>query len=474
MNKISLALDKMIFVLFQIVALVAIILLLIFPIVEGKETLVLLPLGYVLINTLFLINFLNIQRNVAKLLILTIAFIRLAILPMMYAFCTNLQLFEGRVSILPNFSTAVYLLLYEYLAIHLVIFFYNHISLHIPFTLRLWFLPKRNYCGFILVCLSGYVILMAVLFPQVLDSFQTIFSLTEPGFTTAKSILVGGELQKALFTAFSFCFAIIRMMLPVYLLYKIYCKNPRSSAVTWMLVIGCGVQFLMLTDTFAEALVVCLTLSMAYLYLYPKRIKRVYLTLGLFSVSMAILYFLIRFLALGAGMYNTGGSAVEHFAQIVNAYFTGIDNVSAALNIPAGFEWRTIKASLIGSLPFNTTLTSILHITRTDKLQYYFNLYNMAQGQIPPTIGSGCYYFGFWLAPVLTSIFVYASLKYNEWAQQAFNVIRQASLQFCAIVFALGTGMYSDSITLAWFCMWGVPMLLISQFAMEKENRIIS
>lgn len=468
-HKFHLTIDKIIFIIFQIIAFLSIILLMAFSLVETKESLVLLPLGYLFINSLFFVNFMDVHKNMAKLLILTISFVRLAILPGMYAFCVDSQLFLGHVSILLHFTDAVYLMLYEYVAIQVVIFLYENTSFHIPFKIRLPSFPKKDYSGVILMVLTVYVILVAILFPQILDRFKTIFSLTDPDFNSGVRLLVEEGLQKSLFTFFSFCFNILRVMIPVYILYRIYSKNPRSSLSTWVLVIGCGVQFFMLSSTFAEALVVCLTLSMAYLYLYPKRIKRVYVTFGFFSVIMAIVYFVVRFIFLeDIGMYNVGFNNIEHFAQVVNAYFTGIENVSAALNIPSGFEWDTIKATLIGCIPFNTTLISILPISRAESLAYYFNLYNIAQGQIPPTLGSGYYYFGFLFAPIITSIFVYCGLKCNEWAKQAINVMQQSSLQFCAIVFALGTGMYSDSITLAWIGIWGIPMLLISGFTIKK------
>ena len=46
--------------------------------------------------------------------------------------------------------------------------------------------------------------------------------------------------------------------------------------------------------------------------------------------------------------------------------------------------------------------------------------------------------------------------------------IKYISEIFCSITFALGTVMYSPSITLAWFFSWGIPMLILTSFTGEK------
>ena len=65
-------------------------------------------------------------------------------------------------------------------------------------------------------------------------------------------------------------------------------------------------------------------------------------------------------------------------------------------------------------------------------------------------------------------LFVKLSLVYYDKAQKTDKSIKYIAEIFCSIIFALGTVMYSPSITLAWFCGWGVPMLILTSFTGEK------
>ncbi len=426
-----------------------------------------LPLGYMLVNTLFFCNFNQFYYNPSKVLIFTMTFIRLVVLPGLYLPCIDLQLFKGHASVINSFESATYLMLYEYFGLHLMIFIYDR------------FLSKKravckntgkykNYCGYILLFIMAYLLLVILFFPERLSTYKTILTLTDPEFTTVQKLeLAIGGLKRSLFTLFNFLLQIFRILGPVYILEWIHRKKPQSVLTTWVLVLSCVLQFFCLTSTFAEALVSCLTISLAYLYLYPTHIKRVFFSFSVFCIGMGGVFFLVRFLIMPDTMYNSTMDTIIHFAGKVNAYFTGIDNVAAIFNIPDGHQLETLKVGLLGAIPFNTTLMGNLG----NRLQYYFNFYNMGMGNIPPTIGSGYYFLGAPLAPIFTMVFVGLSLKYNDWAKTASNVLKQASLQFCSIVFALGTVMYGAAITMVLYVSWGIPMICLTAFAIREQRK---
>lgn len=185
---------------------------------------------------------------------------------------------------------------------------------------------------------------------------------------------------------------------------------------------------------------------------------------------MLVLYFVVRyFVNTTVGLYSKDNGAMSYAAQIINAYFTGVDNVAAIFNIPSGHESEAFRVGVLGAIPFNSTLFG----NRGNKLQYFYNLYNSSYGQIPPTIGTGYYYFGTILSPVITGLFVILSMRYYKKAENMEASLRYVAVVFCSIVFALGTVMYSPSITLSWYFSWGIPMLLLTLFTGEnKENDI--
>ena len=46
-----------------------------------------------------------------------------------------------------------------------------------------------------------------------------------------------------------------------------------------------------------------------------------------------------------------------------------------------------------------------------------------------------------------------------------------SSLQFCSIVFALGTVMYGAAITMVLYVSWGIPMICLTAFAIREQRK---
>ena len=166
-------------------------------------------------------------------------------------------------------------------------------------------------------------------------------------------------------------------------------------------------------------------------------------------------------------MYSKKNGAIGYATQIINAYFTGVDNVAAMFNVPSGYESESFCAGVLGAIPFNSTLFG----NHGNKLQHYFNVFNNAYGQIPPTIGAGYYYFGTIISPIISGLFVLMSMKYYKAANKEDASLKYVAHIFCSIVFALGTVMYSPSITLAWYFSWGIPLLIITYFTGVNKGR---
>jgi oligosaccharide repeat unit polymerase len=259
-------------------------------------------------------------------------------------------------------------------------------------------------------------------------------------------------------------FQIIRILLPAYIIRSVCKKNASPKLAFAVLIVFCLLQFFFLTSTFAEAIVACLAIILYYLHLFPSKKKKIIMLIGISTIGIMIVYFAVRYFSKNSSIYDKSSGPILYMAQIISAYFTGPDNVAAIFNVDKSFGKEAFKAGIIGAIPFNSTLFG----DRGNKLQYYYNIYNRAYGQIPPTIGAGYYYFGFILAPIISILFVKLSLVYYDKAQKINKSIKYISEIFCSITFALGTVMYSPSITLAWFFSWGIPMLILTSFTGEK------
>ena len=99
----------------------------------------------------------------------------------------------------------------------------------------------------------------------------------------------------------------------------------------------------------------------------------------------------------------------------------------------------------------------------------FFNSANSTYGQIPTTIGSGYYYFGFLLAPIYSVIFTIMAYKMGVKLNQTSNLISKTRYLFLIITFAMGIIMYNIQITLTIIFSTAVPMYIIERIAMAHQ-----
>lgn len=462
---------KYIFLIFEIISLITIFVCLYRVNLASKNLLFILPLGYFLISVVFNSSFMYITDNISKLVIVSLFFVRMVLLPFLYSRNIDTQLFEGRGSVEAHFSKACFLMAYEYFAVQFVLYFYEHKRPGKKWSFKR-ITSTVDISKVLVVFLAVYVLGIAFFLPQYSESFKTIFRLVDADFAVASSRIEYniGSMGRILKTLFSMAVQLFRILFPAFLMKQLYDRNSESKGCTFVLVLSCVLQFMFLTSTFAEAIVSCLALVLFYIKLYPERRNKTFLFLGVSTLGMLVLYFVVRyFVNTTVGLYSKDNGAMSYAAQIINAYFTGVDNVAAIFNIPSGHESEAFRAGVLGAIPFNSTLFG----NRGNKLQYFYNLHNNSYGQIPPTIGTGYYYFGTILSPVITCFFVILSMRYYKKSENMEASLRYVAVVFCSVVFALGTVMYSPSITLSWYFSWGIPMLLLTLFTgKNRENEI--
>ena len=458
--------SKLIFFIFEIFSIISCIRCMIFINIENKIFITSLPFGFLLITLLFYKNYRIAKDNVTFLIIETLYFVRLSLLPFLYSFNCNIQLFEGKKYVGSFINKSCLLMLYEFLAIQFIIYLHIYLK-NINKIKVVYSRVKGDISKFLIIGISCFIIIIYIFMPQYSVKLKNIFDLSDANFTIAESNITYqiGSVGRIIKTLFSMCFQIFRILFPAYIIRKLYEKKSNSKWIMVTLLIACLTQFLFLTSTFAEAIVACLAIILYYIHLFPEKKKKMFKLVIICTLGIMILYFSVRyFVKIDTSLYSKSNGPILYMTQIISAYFTGVDNVAAIFNVDKTFKLEAFKAGLLGAIPFNSTLFG----NRGNKLQYFYNNYNGAYGQIPPTIGAGYYYFGTFLAPIISMLFVKLSLVYYDKAQKTDKSIKYIAEIFCSIIFVLGTVMYSPSITLAWFFGWGVPMLILTSFTGEK------
>ena len=152
-----------------------------------------------------------------------------------------------------------------------------------------------------------------------------------------------------------------------------------------------------------------------------------------------------------------------------SSYFSGVNIVSGVFNLPEwiGYKLRYIAYDYLKSIP---SLTTILGLKGID-IQSFFNLHNATQGQIPPTIGMSCYYFGLPFAPIYSLIFANIACNAGEKIEITKNPFSKIRLILTSLYFAMGIVMYNIPITMNNFFMLLFPMYIMETYAKRSKNQ---
>ncbi len=313
--------------------------------------------------------------------------------------------------------------------------------------------------------LFGYLALALAVRPDLSNLFMSIFQIDEVEFTQAGRIegQQEGSFLRIISTLFSFVFLIVRIVFPVYILGLLIKKKKSNTVLISATLLFVFLQFLFITATFAESIIASLIIILAV----GKSDKRLFAKMmkiaPLFVVGIIIAYFYIRHQVnamAGTGGKYAGNNTLAELSSLINAYFTGVDNVAGTFNLRRDSRLEHFLASMQVTIPFNTTIFG----RAGEILPTLFNFENHETGQIPSTIGNGYYYFGFLLAPIFSFSFSYLAVKFNAIALNTQSFWHYVTYMLVAVLFSLGLGMYNEVITIQYIFNWAIPMLLIANY----------
>lgn len=329
------------------------------------------------------------------------------------------------------------------------------------------FIVNRKYINSILFILIIIQIAIFIYTPGLLEGYRSIFNISDEAFThyeqthIIRKYVTSFGTKLSLVTG-SFLMKLLKLLLPSVIIIEINRKkrNKYRQALSYIVVLS---QFFLIDGAIARSIIYALILVLLINYIYPyNRIKKIAKILIISSVAV-ILYWILRF-------NLTGGEMIQYFSSKLNNYFSGVNIVSGSLNLQNDIEIKLqyFLYDFLKSIPYGNTLFSL----GESNMAIYFNLINGTLGQIPTTIGSGYYYFGFLFSPIYSIIFTIMSYKMGHKANQTSNLIAKTLYLFLTVTFAMGIIMYNIEITLTNLFSVGIPMHLIEKFSYVKNNKL--
>ena len=265
--------------------------------------------------------------------------------------------------------------------------------------------PQQYNIGYlkVMVCIL-FVFLIAVyemipalktayLFLPTAD-FKQLSSLT----WNSDTIVQRGTSSRYLFTLFGFIWPIVRAVLPSLCISQIYKKHGENTFSLLLSTACLLIPALFLGEDNIGPLLGALIGLIVILRLYKRRGKYV---ISLFVAVFGLLAFTIITTKLLTLQAWRGASGVASIAQMVNAYFPGVDNIAFAFSINGTNRLQTLFFDLYSTIPFRETLFGL----KGDNLTDLFAQTLSTNGQIVPWGYQIAHYTTIILSPFVTAIF---------------------------------------------------------------------
>ena len=427
----------------------------------------LIPLINGIMSLIALQNIGHRKTNVAAVLMFGVMSVRYAIIPFLMTYGGQFTLMKVHID--ANAETGILLSIYECVAVNLAIIFafkririnYDNIEVNAVFDSKMY-----KY----VVLMFLFCVVMLASSPVLLDNYMTIFDLNQEEFTHAGRVdeAALGSVVRIMRSLYSVVFNVARILVPIYVVGACEKRISSNFFLFCIVMLFVFLQFMMITATFAESIVSALVVLLAVIKIRPSLGNRI-VKLSPFAVAGIILtYFFVRYQVSQVSGHSQymGNNTLEYICGTVSAYFTGIDNVAAALNLPKDEVFSHFISSLQITIPFNTTIFG----KAGESLPALYNLSNGVLGQIPATVGNGYYYFGYLFAPIFSVLFAYYGIQFGIMSLATESYWRYICYSFIGIVLALGIGMYNEVIALGWINGWGMPMLFLVWLSERKAQ----
>jgi hypothetical protein len=254
-----------------------------------------------------------------------------------------------------------------------------------------------------------------------------------------------------LFTVFSFCFEIVKMMIIV-LGFKLLGQKRNSLFKVLMIILIIGLPAFFSIENYGYILINILVSTVFAMTVFPKQKVQVFGLSLVIGVSLFFIFFSVKLI--GPTLGNSTSGRISVFLQ---AYFGGITNVAGAMKLDNIDKLKSLFYDIYFMIPFRNTLFGITGDMRSTQ---FFNYVNRVNSQIIPCISQGFLYIKFF------SVFLTSAL-----IGSAYSIIVKMGNKICkgsdyirlfiSIYFALTPFMYNFTILGSWVLMVFLPALLV-------------
>ncbi|CEG22031.1 hypothetical protein BN1080_00951 [Planococcus massiliensis] len=338
--------------------------------------------------------------NVFYLVLAILMTFRYLISPVLTVFT---GLYEGRSAVQPSaeaFDISFFLVLYELIAVTFLLLYLKHRKQKeiISRPKNKDIVISNNYFIFILFFL--FTILMALGFPNALNHFNFVIPNSNDSHALELSTL---ELAAVL------CISVSKQILFVLIISKIYKLYTKNNNKVWIYVALIAMFFnITIYSGLNRSDFIMMAVASSYLFyrLFPQHLKLITIIV---SSAFAIVIPAITATRQMNGILN-GENPLINLARTMQQYLGSPYNVAIAVEASEMFEEHRHLLNLL--YDFARPTFGLNFLVKDLPLNYSNEFFNARMYmddrvfQIIPMVGEGYFYFGLFLAPMLTLLFV--------------------------------------------------------------------
>lgn len=435
---------------------------------DGYQLLWLLPLSFIIVS-IFTINITNsLLKNLSVTIIWGGYFVRFVLTPLLLMLGDYQVIFRTLTT--SNIENAIFLMAYEIFIVFICLEMYlieskrynNKININKKNNEALK-LEDSKILHFGLIILSLICVSIVFYIPQLRDSFTWIFSnktdIANLDYNI-DTIAIRGTINRALSSLFVFIFDIIRYLIPIYLL-EITHKRFRNSKFGYIIsLIICVSPFMIISGSNVQPFIGLIINVVMISKLYPhksKSMKKFFIILG-FVLLASILA--SKLIILGD---TRGVSGIDSLALTVNAYFPGVGNAAAALNVIDDNKFKTLFYDVFSTIPFRNSIFPTI-ASKEVTLTLLFNRFNAISGNIIPCISGSEHYLGFLLAPFIPAFLACFSIRMKIKAETSNSYWKYFYYMFFSIRVAMIPNLYNHISFISIVINQFIPIYLITIF----------
>ena len=426
----------------------------------------LLPLFYGGINIIFMGLCKYVQGSRVIIILVAGYFIKMVASPVLFALGNYDSFFDGCIRI-QNIDEAVFFMLYEYLCV--VSFLYigmqkrkekirdRRVYLWVAFNRRM-FLTLLLICVFLAF---AYITVPAVSQVYYLPTDMALKNVAEIRWDN-ETIVERGTLERYFYSLFSFFWPIVRFFLPAVLIYHNYFKWGKQRKSILLSVLCVFIPFLFMGGDNLAMFLGAIFALIVMDKLYGKRCRKV---LGLFVTVGIVGLVIILISKLDALTAWRGATGVTNIAQLLNAYFPGVDNVAACMSIQKGERLNTLFFDIYSGIPFAGTLFGL----EGESLNDIYANFLKTGGQIVPWGCNIAYYFSYLLSPLLTGFFLLFVLNMEYKGEKAYGFWSYYMCMLFSTYTAFSVILYSTQIYNRFIWNIIIPVVVIMWLIRKKK-----